>query len=263
MQPTVRSLEQIIAETNKTYDPLRQRLNQNRGIAAQQGEAAKQSISARRNRAFKDVEQRAANRRVFFSGAPTASQQELDALEFNPAFASLEQSILDANRRIDDSLFDLDRQQQAEAINIRAGEQKTLSDFINEQNKLARQQAQFEAKLELDRQKAAASRRSSGGGSRSSSRSSRSSGGNAGSTNYKLEQRADGGFNFTNRSGQPISAAQYAIGTGQDMIDVLDSLGAAGDSYAGQVARQLRQDPFIEQNIDAYKSQYPSLFWGI
>lgn len=265
--PKVRSLEEIIAETNKTFNPIRQTIEANRGVAQQQGRVARESIAARRDRSFRDVEQRAADKGVFFSGAPTARQQELDALEFNPAYASLEQRILDAERGIDRDLLDLQRAQQAEAVGIRASEQKTLADFMAEQQRLAQEQAQFEAEQAAAAARAAASRRSSsrstGGSSYRSSGSSRSGGTSSGSSNFKMTQRGDGGFNFTNRSGQPISAAQYAMATGQDLISVLDSMGAAGDSYAGQVARQLRQDPFVQDNIDSYKQQYSSLFWGI
>lgn len=78
----------------------------------------------------------------------------------------------------------------------------------------------------------------------------------------RYSQRQDGGFNFVDGQGRPISAAKYAQLTGQDVRSVLGAMGQAGDKYAAQVYNQLRADPFVQKNEGRYKQLYSSIFWG-
>lgn len=81
-----------------------------------------------------------------------------------------------------------------------------------------------------------------------------------------MAQRQNGGFNFTDANGQPISAAKYATLTGKNIGDVLYQMGKAGDSYAQRVYNQLKSDPFYNKGNAEYddkiKKQYNAVFWG-
>ncbi len=72
-------------------------------------------------------------------------------------------------------------------------------------------------------------------------------------------QRAGGGFNFTNASGQPISAAQYATSKGIAFRDLLQTMANAGDKGAasalGFVGNDYGYDPRkIGGNANLYNS---------
>lgn len=126
-----------------------------------------------------------------------------------------------------------------------------------EQNMLA-----LKRQAELDKKAAAIqrSRASSSGGGGGYGYSSGSGGG--GQSGPLAEQREDGGFNFTDSKGNPISAAKYAQQTGQDIRDVLQQMGQNGDEYAKQVYNQLLADPTPSKRLKQYKQLYSPLFWG-
>lgn len=91
-------------------------------------------------------------------------------------------------------------------------------------------------------------------------------GGGKTSKAYMTPKSNGSGYAFSTASGKSISAASYAKLTGQDIRDVLYSMGQSGDNYAAQVYNQLRNDPFFGKGNKSYdariKSTYSPLFWG-
>lgn len=262
MQPKVRTLAEIIAESNQTYDPLRKRKRNQISAAEQEAVTARGTLANRRADAFQDIEQRASNKGVAFGTLPSIQQRGADKDVFDPAASQIDDFVRNRRTAIEDDIYNLDLQQQAQGQSIQAAEQKTLADFINEQEKLRREaekfafeQEKFQQQQALEREKIQAAN--------SRAAASRAASVKAPAKTIGMERRDDGGFNFKKKNGQPASAAQYAIENDLDIMDVLDSMGRAGDNYAAQVARQLSADPFAADNFEQYKQAYPSLFWGV
>ena len=171
------------------------------------------------------------------------------------------------------SLSELQRRAQEAASGEYQGQQDRLSYMRNLYNTLYEREQKAEAarQAELDRQEQvrqfneqlSASKKGGGVGS----------GFNLGggesqpqAAQPKMQQRNNGGFNFTDANGTPVSAAKYAQVSGQGIGQVLQAMGQAGDTYAQQVYNQLQGDPFFGKGNANYdnqiKKQYSALFWG-
>lgn len=88
---------------------------------------------------------------------------------------------------------------------------------------------------------------------------------NQSKTQPVMQQRKDGGFNFTDAGGNAISAAKYAQQTGIGIGDLLLRMGQAGDSYAAQLYNQLSvpgASADFQARPDVYKRTYAPIFWG-
>jgi hypothetical protein len=79
-----------------------------------------------------------------------------------------------------------------------------------------------------------------------------------------MNQRAGGGFNFTNAQGQPISAATYSQLTKTPFRSLLQTMATKGDTGAqtvlGFVGNDYGYDPTKINNSNA--NTYNSMVWG-
>lgn len=152
---------------------------------------------------------------------------------------------------------------QSDADRLSALEGNYNKLFASEQAAEAKRQweaQQAEARRQFEAQLAESRRASQAAAYAAGASFTPSIGGGAPKAN--MAQRKDGGYNFTDTSGQAISAAKYAQLTGQDFASVLQAMGQGGDKYAAQVANQLKADPWADKNLDKYKKLYSALFWG-
>jgi len=168
-------------------------------------------------------------------------------------------------------LSELQQRAQEAASGIYQGQQDKLSYAQNLYNTLYQREADAEKarQAELDRQEQirqfneqlAASKKSSGSYNLGGTASTASTAGGA-----TAVQRNGGGFNFTDSSGNAISAAKYAQLTGQGIGTVLANMANKGDAYAAQLYNQLKSDPFFGKGDANYdnkiKNQYSAIFWG-
>lgn len=78
-----------------------------------------------------------------------------------------------------------------------------------------------------------------------------------------LQQRSNGGFNFTDNNGNPISAATFAKNNGVGIGDLLYRMGQSGDTYAAQAYNQIKNNQsYYSRNPNALKLEMAPIFWG-
>lgn len=79
-------------------------------------------------------------------------------------------------------------------------------------------------------------------------------------------KRSDGGFNFTNASGQPISAASFAAANNVPLGDLLYRMGQNGDATAARAYDWFKynanNDPTRLKQTPGYTNTFGSLTWG-
>lgn len=244
MQPSVRSLDQIISEINSVYEPQIQSVRKRQSALPDQIRAEEQGLQARQNEAFDSILSGARRRGLGFSGIPLGEQARYTATEYLPALARLRQSGREQAMSLEDAILGIQERRQNQALGIRQYEQQRFDQWQAEQERLA----------EARRQAAAATPRPSFGRTQ------------AAQTGPTISRKQDGGFAFSDTGGRPISAASYAQQTGQDIRDVLYQMGQAGDAYSQQVYNQLVSDPFFGKGDADYDRRvfqtYSPLFWG-
>lgn len=154
-------------------------------------------------------------------------------------------------------LSNLENRASQAANGIYQGQQDKLSYAQNLYNTLYQKEKDAQTAAEQTRQfneQLSASKKAASGGA-----ASYLSGGSvptaATAPKAASTQRSDGGFNFTDTSGAPISAAKYAQLTGQNVLNVLLKMGQAGDKFAAQTYNTMKQAPGVA-------SRPQSLFWG-
>ena len=256
----VRTLSQIISELNTTYKPQIEQVRKRQAEIPGMIEAEEKGLGAKQEQAFGDILGGARRRGLGFSGIPLAEQAKYTATEYLPALARLRQSGREQQMSLEDAILGIRERRDTLAQSLR---QQAID--------RAEQRRQFNANLALQRAQLAEQRRqadlaarsSGGGGGSSFMPSLGASGGSTPTPKASMAQRSNGGFNFTDAKGKPISAARYAQLTKQPIGKVLQAMGQAGDKYAQQVYNQLRLDPDPSKRLKQYKQLYSALFWGV
>lgn len=250
MQP--RSLNQIVKELNKTFNPQVESVRARQALIPQQLQAEEAGLGAKQEQAFGNILSGARRRGLGFSGIPLGEQAQYTSTEYLPALARLRQSSREQSMSLEDAILGILERRDTLAQQVRQQEVSA-----------AEQRRQFEANLKLERERLAAQQRAAragGGGGWSPV-----SGGGAGAASASFTRKSDGGFAFTNAKGQPISAAKYAQQTGSDIRDVLRQMGQQGDAYAAQLYNQLRNPVNFrdfQKRPNVYKQMYSPIFWG-
>lgn len=253
-----RSLDQIVAELDTTYNPQIQSIEARRNLIDPQIAEEEKGLGAKQTQAFDDILGGARRRGLGFAGIPLADQAKYTSTEFLPALARLRQQGNEQKLSLQDAILGIRERRDTLAQQLRQQEQDREE-----------QQRQFNLDYELKKQQMAEASRASGGGGGGGgggfSPSYSGGGGGGAPAGPSVQQRKDGKFNFQGADGKPISAAQYAAQTGQDIRSILKMMGSAGDKYAAQVYNQLRADIGFGKDParTAYaKKTYAPLFWG-
>lgn len=237
-----RSLQQVLTELNSVYQPQVNQLRQQQASLPNQLKADEQGLAAQQTQAFDEILNGARRRGLGWSGIPEGEQAKYNATQYMPALAHLKQSTADRATSLEQAILGLNQQKMTQGQDI----------FQNERQFYEDQRLNNE-KMQLARQQAAASAFSPTLGYRPGAASA-------------PQQRKDGGFNFTDMNGRPISAAAYAYATRTPFRDVLQTMAKAGDKGAqtalGFVGNDYGYDP-NKLNNPQLANIYNALTWGV
>lgn len=147
MPPQVRDLQTLIAQQNQSLQPQYDQIDQSINANEQSGQAQIQGLDATKNKAFKQIDQGASDKGMFFSGFTPDQQAEYTAGTYLPALAQLQGTIASARGTLLGKKADLGKSAFDTAFNTQNQDLQTLNDW----NKMTQQQ-QFQAS-EADRQR--------------------------------------------------------------------------------------------------------------
>lgn len=140
-----RTLDQIVAELNPTYQAQVDSINQRKAEIPGQIEAEEKGLQAKQETAFGDILNGARRRGLGFSGIPLAEQAKYTSTEFLPALARLRQTGRDQERSLQDAILGIYERRDTLANQMR--QQEIDRDW---------QREQFERQLAESRRQAAA-----------------------------------------------------------------------------------------------------------
>lgn len=131
MQP--RTLQQIIAELNPTYQPQADALRQRQSLIPQAIQSEEAALGAKADQAYEGILSGARRRGLGFSGIPVGEQAKYAATEYTPALArlrqsgqeqaiSLEEAILGINERRDQLANQIYQTEQDRAFQMQEAE---------------------------------------------------------------------------------------------------------------------------------------------
>lgn len=239
-----RTLSQIIAELNPTFQPQVESIQQQQGLIPGEIQAQESALNAKKDVAYEDIVNGARRRGIGFGGIPLGEQAKYAATDYAPALAGLRQQGQQKAMSLQDALLQINERR----------------DTLGQQIYQTEQDRQFQMdQAEQNRRAAAAAggfSPSFGGGAPTATPNAATGGtfGNAG-------QRADKGFNFTDSSGKAISAAVYAKANNIPFRSLLERMAKLGDNGAKQalgfVGNDFGYDP---RRVNA--NVYNSLIWG-
>jgi len=234
-----RTLQQIVSELSSTFDPQVKSLQSQQQLIPQEIASQEQALNAQKDVAYDDIVSGARRRGLGFSGIPLGEQAKYAATTYAPALAGLRQQ----------------------------GQQKAmgLQDAILGINERRDTLAQSIYQTEQDRAETARANAASAAASASPTLGSLQSILGGGQTAAPRVEGTGGNYKFFSASGQPITAGQYASETGQDIRDVLYTIGSGGNKVAADIYNKLRtiQEPRqFETAIQYFTQRYPYVFSG-
>jgi hypothetical protein len=259
MQPSARSLDQIIQELNGTYQPQINSIEQRRAALPGQLQAEEAGLQAKQGKAYEDILLGARRRGVAAGGIPLGEQAKYSATEYMPALARLRTSGQEQSRSLDDAINQIYEKRNSFGHQLKQNEDQLFEGRRQFDVNMAHQREQEQNRLrEAARQSAA---------------SFAVPNFTPPSTPQKPEaplvsanKRQNGGYNFTDQAGKPISAAKFAQVSGQPIGSVLYTMGQNGDKYAQQLYNQLKGDTMFGKGNAQYdariKQAYAPIFWG-
>lgn len=219
MQP--RTLEQIISELNPTFQAQTSAIQQQQSLIPQQIQSQEQALNAQKDVAYEDIVSGARRRGLGFSGIPLGEQAKYAATQYAPALAGLRQ------------------QGQQQALTL----QQALLGINERRDTLAQQIYQTEQDRAFQASEAEKSRRAAASNAfmpTFSQLSGQTQQQTQAQTGPRVVQSKPGSFAFYGGDNKPITAAQYAKQTGNDIRDVLYEMGTAGDQQAARAYNLLR-----------------------
>ena len=151
--PTVRTLDQLVAETNPIYDPQRQAIQQRTDIATQNNTAQEAGLAAAQQTAFGDITQAATRRGALFSGFTPDQQARYTSEKYLPALANLRAASQNTIQGLNDQAFSLDSDQKKTALGTREGDLSRLYDYDKTQSERKFQTEQANIAYEREMQK--------------------------------------------------------------------------------------------------------------
>lgn len=187
-----RTLEQIIAELNPTFQPQVKSLQDRAATIPGQIQAEEAGLQGKQTEAFGNILSGARRRGLGFSGIPLAEQAQYTSTEYLPALARLRQSGREQAMSLQDAILGINERRDTLAQQIRQTEQDRL----------------FQAR------EAEANRRAQAAAAQATFGSLGGFGGGAptdtpAQTLPKISRTSKGGFNFTDAYGTPVTAADY------------------------------------------------------
>jgi hypothetical protein len=224
MPPQVRELQSLIAEYGKAYDPQRALIDADITANANAGAAQEAGLMAKKDQAFKGIEQRAQNKGMYFSGFSPDEQANYTSDTYLPALAQLQATIAATRSQLLGKKADIETDVYNKAFNTREGDIKAKNDWQSEQERRAWQAEQDRINREFQAAENAKSRSAQAASSRASAGPSLS-----------LRKNSAGGYDVLEdgQVSKNYDLASYAQLTGKDLINLLAN-GDARDRQAAQ-----------------------------
>jgi hypothetical protein len=208
-----RTLEQIVAELNPTFQPQVQSLQNRAAELPGQIKSEQAGLKAKQGEAFDSILGGARQRGLGFSGIPLGEQAKYSATEYLPALARLQQSGRDQAMSLQDAILGINERRDTQAQQI----------YQTEQNR-----------AESARQASAAQAAQASFGNFGNFGGDSTQGAD---TKPKINRSANGGYNFTDAYGEPVNAAEYVALQRQNGVnlgyrELLTRMANDGDSNA-------------------------------
>lgn len=243
-----RTLDQIIAELNPTFQPQVQSLQAQQQLIPQEIQSQETALNAQKDVAYSDIVDQARRRGVGFSGIPLGEQAKYAATQYAPALAGLRQQGQQKAMSLQDAILGINERRD------------TLGQQIYQtETDRAFQAQQAEANRRAQAAAAAASRPTLGGLG--------SGGGSAPAPKAivgRVDQVSPGNFRFYDAGNKTVTAGTYARNNNLDIRDVLYDLGQGGDRAAAGYYNLLRTIPNDQYKgvLTQLAKQAPQLFNG-
>jgi len=156
MPPTVRTLDQLVAETNPIYAPQQQVIQQRIDQASQNNTAQEQGLAAAQTNAFGDITQAATRRGALFSGFTPDQQARYTSEKYLPALANLRAANQSTIQGLNDQSTALSSDQQKTALGQRDQDLSRLYDYqkVESDRKFQTEQANLAYQRELEKMRA-------------------------------------------------------------------------------------------------------------
>ena len=249
-----RTLQQIITELNKADSGRVARAQTQKQGIGKQLEADEAALGSRKMQAFDSILEGARGRGLGFSGIPLGEQAKYVSTDYLPNLAKLRQGAQERRGGLEDFILGIGSENRKSAMGIRQSELDR-----------AESQRQYNESLALERAKLAASQRAASQQSASRMFDFGQSQQQQSIPNVRIDERSPGSFTFRGADDNPITAANYANQTNQDIRDVLYDIGSRGDKVAANLYNQLDEasrygsDTF-NRALSQYEKQFPWIF---
>jgi len=232
MPPAVRELQSLIAEYGKAYDPQRALIDADIAANTNAGAAQEQGLEAKKNTAFKQIDQKSQNRGMYFSGASPDEQYEYTAGTYLPALAQLQATIASTRSALLGKKADIETDVYNKAFQTREGDIAAKRTWDSEQER--RRFEEEQARIAWERQQQAAKEQRAFEASENAKSRSASASAKAG-TALEVRKNSAGGWDVYEggQKSQNYDLATYAQLTGKDLINLL----ANGDAKDRQAAK--------------------------
>jgi len=209
---TARTLDQIIAELNPTYQPQIQSIQSQQALIPGQIQTAETALGAKQQSAFGDILSGARRRGtgIAFGGIPLSEQAKYTATEYMPALANLRTAGTQQATSMQDAINAINERRDTAAQNIYQTEQDRLfTEQENARNRAATSASAFNPTNFADYFTKATE-----------------------ASKPYYEYDATKGYNFKDAVGTPITAIQFANMTGTPVQQLLKDMAAKGDRNA-------------------------------
>jgi hypothetical protein len=240
-----RTLDQIIAELNPTYQPQIESIQKQQSLIPGQIASQEQALSAQKDKGYADILSGARRRGtgVAFGGIPLAEQAQYNATQYMPALANLRTAGTQQAMSLQDALNQINERKQTTAQSIYQTEQDRA--FQAQQAALNRQAQAASAFNPTQFLNNFANQQTQ----------------TQNTPQARVEQKGPGSFNFFDATNKPITAAQYAQSQKMDIRDLLLDMYDSGDTSVGDLYNQLykagndanKLNQTIAQNFSKYK----------
>ena len=248
-----RSLDQILAELNPQYASSENILNTRLNAIPGEIDSGIAQTDAKLSLANDNILNSARRRGIGVAqgGIPLGEQAKYAATEYAPAIANLRATGAQKELGLQESLAQLGREKRGQAQSIYdTGVSQDLAErSFQEQTRQFNEQ--LAASNRAAAQQAAAARSYSFGGNAATQAQTAKA--------PRSVQTKPGSFNFFGADDKPITAAQYAIQTNQNIGDVLYDMGQAGDRGAQSVYNLLKREAANNDGGKGYQAALKQL----
>lgn len=151
--PTVRTLDNLVSETNSIYDPQRQNYQNQIATSNTRLGDSERYLGQQQQNAFGDISQAAASRGALFSGFTPDQQAKYTSEKYLPALANLRAANEQTIQGLNTSILGLDSEQRQQALKTREGDLAQLYDFnkTQDERKFQTEQAQLAYEREMNK----------------------------------------------------------------------------------------------------------------